>query len=458
MSRSEPIVSVSGMRGVVGRQLRPETVVSYVTAACQILPKGTIVVARDSRPTGPIFHNAVLSALGICGRQTVDIGIVPTPTVGVAIRKLGAAGGIQITASHNPPEQNGIKVLDADGKMLPAHQAEELVRIFRQGQFPDEIPLLNSYLPTAFRMAGLWHLSAVLELVDVEAIRRRRFRVLLDNNGGAGGLLGQRLLKHLGCEVIGLHLYPDGQFRHPPEPLAENLVSVGEMVAACGVDVGFVLDPDGDRLGIFDQRGQFLGEEYTLSLCLQHVLGRRKGPVVINCATSLMNDWIASRHGVPCIRVPVGEANVVRGMREVGAIFGGEGNGGPIDPRVGWIRDSLVGMAFILEAMATEGASVRELADRLPRFSMRKLKLPLAAADFAQRAEKLVEEFPAAQLDRRDGLRLAWEDRWLLCRPSNTEPIVRIIAEGPTEQVVDDLCRKALRILSPGASADRSPE
>ncbi|MCS7239183.1 MAG: phosphoglucosamine mutase [Thermoguttaceae bacterium] len=448
MSRSEPIVSVSGMRGVVGKELRPETVVCYVAAACHILPPGEVVVGRDSRPSGRIFYHAVLAALAACGRKAIDIGIVPTPTIGVVVRRSGAAGGVQITGSHNPPEQNGIKILDAEGKMLPAEQAQELVQVFRQCRFAYATSAEGAGSHVANRLAGLWHLSAVLDLVDVEAIRRRRFRVLLDANGGAGGPLAQRLLKHLGCEVVGLYLDADGCFYHPPEPLAENLLSVGEIVAASQVDAGFVLDPDADRLGVFDSCGKFLGEEYTLSLCLHHVLRKRRGPIVINCATSLMNEWIAAQFGVPCFRVPVGEANVVRGMREHGAIFGGEGNGGPIDPRVGWIRDSLVGIALILEAMATENASVRELADQLPRFAMRKLKVSLASADFAEKTERLIRMFPTARVDLSDGLRLAWDDRWLLCRPSNTEPVVRVIAEGPSDQVVDDLCSQALATLS----------
>lgn len=448
MCQREPIISISGMRGVVGRQLRPEDVVRYVAAACMFLREGPVVVGRDSRPSGRIFWHAVVAALQACGRQVIDVGIVPTPTVGVVIRRLEAAGGVQISGSHNPPDQNGVKLLDHEGKMLPPDVATQVQTAFRtEGRsWADRHP---SYAGVnAAWMAPLFHVREVIQVVDADLIRRQSYRVFVDANGGAGGLLAKWLLEELGCKVVGVALLPDGQFRHPPEPLAENLTGVCQQVAAAEVDIAFCLDPDADRLAIIDSRGNYLGEEYTLSLCLRHVLSQRPGPVVINCATSMMNERIASSYGVPCIRVPVGEANVVRGMQQHGAIFGGEGNGGPIDPRVGWIRDSLVGMALVLEAMAAERTSVGELAATLPKFVMRKLKVPMPAGGLDCVFHQLAATFPDAHADRTDGLRLSWEDRWLLCRASNTEPIVRVLVEGPSEQDVDQLCQKAIEALT----------
>jgi phosphomannomutase len=390
-----------------------------------------------------MFRNAVLAALEGCGREAIDIGINPTPTAGVVVRRLGAAGAVQITASHNPADQNGVKLLDEQGKMLPPELAEQVRQLYSQ---PAEICGTQSGKLgqcRSFPMASLWHLQAVQGIVDVEAIRRCNFPVFVDANGGAGGPLAQRLLEELRCRVRGVGLVPDGYFRHPPEPNPENLREVTALVKQSGAVIGFCQDPDADRLVLVDPDRGPLSEEYTLALCLDHVLARRKGPVVINCASSLMNDWIAACHQVALFRVPVGEAHVVRGMMEKQAIFGGEGNGGPIDPRVGWIRDSFVGMALILEALATSGKTLSELVGRLPVFAMQKLKVARPAVPLERIYARLQEAFPSAQSDLADGLRLCWKDRWLICRPSNTEPILRIIAEAPSPQELEQLCQQA---------------
>jgi phosphomannomutase len=440
---SEPILSISGLRGIVGQQLRPEDVSRYVMTACSVWGKGPIVLSRDSRRSGAIFRHAVLAALTACGREVIEIGIAPTPTVGIVIRRLGAAGGVQISGSHNPPEENGIKLLDQQGKMLPPDAAKIVRERYFAGFHGYPQRVLSSGNCTYFAMAALWHLRAVEEVVAKDQIQQRKFRVVLDSNGGAGGPLGIRLLESLGCQVIGVGTLPDGNFRHPPEPLPENLAEVASFVAQCRADLGFCQDPDADRLVIIDSSGQCLSEEHTLSICLDHVLQSRKGPVVINCATSMMNEWIAARHGVECIRVPVGEANVVAGMLHHHAVFGGEGNGGPIDPRIGWIRDSFLGMALVLEAMAIHGVSVRELTTRFPPCVMKKLKLPLPPGSLERVFTHLTATFPTAQVDKSDGLRLSWSDRWLLCRPSNTEPILRIIAEARSPEVLEELCQQA---------------
>jgi len=446
-SASEPIVSISGLRGIVGQQLRPEAVARYVMIACSLWQKGPIVLSRDSRPSGAIFRHAALAALMGCGREVIDIGIAPTPTVGIVIRRLGAAGGVQISGSHNPPDQNGIKLLDENGKMLPPALAEAVKdRYFSAFQAYSQPPHVPGKC-TSFPMATLWHLRAVEELVDVDRVRRQGFRVVLDANGGAGGPLGIRLLEDLGCQVFGIGTLPDGNFHHPPEPLPENLGEVAAQVAKLGADLGFCQDPDADRLVIIDSSGQCLSEEHTLSICLDHILRSRKGPVVINCATSMVNEWIAAQYGVECIRVPVGEANVVQGMLRHRAVFGGEGNGGPIDPRVGFIRDSFLGMALVLEAMASQGVSVRELVNRFPPCVMKKLKLPLPPGSLGAVFARLRAAFPTAQVDTSDGLRLSWTDRWLLCRASNTEPIVRIIAEAQSPEALDELCGKAQSVV-----------
>ena len=300
------------------------------------------------------------------------------------------------------------------------------------------------------------HLEAVLATVDVERIRSRRFKVLLDSNHGAGSLLGCRLLEELGCRVTLLGGRPDGQFEHTPEPIAENLAAVCPAVREAGADVGFCQDPDADRLAVIDESGRYLGEEYTLAMCVDHVLRRHKGtrrvpatrgPIAANCSTSRMSEDLAAKYGVPFYRSPVGEANVVDAMLAHGAVFGGEGNGGPIDPRVGLVRDSFVGMAQLLDAMADRNITVGELADELPRYRIVKTKIPVAPEEVSARLDALARHFSDARPDRLDGLRLDWPDRWLLVRASNTELIVRAVAEAQTEDEAKRLCAEAGKVL-----------
>jgi phosphomannomutase len=292
------------------------------------------------------------------------------------------------------------------------------------------------------------HQRLIEVVVDVAAIKARRFRALLDSNAGSGSILGRSLLKSLGCDVTLLGGEPTGQFLHPPEPTAENLAVVCQLVVDAGADIGFCQDPDADRLAVIDETGRYIGEEYTLALCLDHVLRSRKGPIVTNCATSRMAEDLAGKYGVALYRAAVGEANVVDKMLEVGAVFGGEGSGGPIDPQVGPVRDSFVGMATILAAMASRGKKVSELADELPRYEIRKATVQLAGDNLPAALAAIERHFGDARADRLDGLRLDWPDRWVIIRGSNTEPIVRIIAEGPSAEGAENLikeCRREIR-------------
>jgi phosphomannomutase len=291
----------------------------------------------------------------------------------------------------------------------------------------------------------------VAATVQLERIRDCGFTVLLDANHGAGSLLGRRLLESLGCRVVLMGGEPDGRFAHRPEPTAENLVDVAPLVPRHGAIVGFCQDPDADRLAVIDEAGTYLGEEYTLALCLDHVLRSRRGPVAINCATSRMSVDVAARHGAACYRAAVGEANVVAEMRARKAVFGGEGNGGPIDPRVGYVRDSFVGMALILDALAERQMRLSEWVRELPRYAIRKTTAPVAAASLRLAFEALRRRFADASVDMLDGLRLDWNDSWLLVRASNTEPIVRLIVEAPTPAAAEQLCAAAAETLAPFA-------
>jgi phosphomannomutase len=287
---------------------------------------------------------------------------------------------------------------------------------------------------------------------DVDRIRAKRFRVVLDSNHGAGAALGRVMLEQLGCECVVLGEAPDGQFAHPPEPTAANLAAVCDDVKRHGAAIGLCQDPDADRLAIIDERGRYLGEEYTLALCVDHVLrSQRQGPIVTNCSTSRMSEDLARKYGVPLFRSKVGEANVVDLMLEKGAAFGGEGNGGPIDPRVGLVRDSFVGMALVLDAMAARELPVSALAAELPRYAIHKTAMTVPADAMAGALDAIEQHFADAVADRLDGLRLDWPSgAWLLVRPSNTEPIVRAIAEAPTAAEAESLCRQAAVALSSG--------
>ncbi|HUE71570.1 MAG TPA: phosphoglucosamine mutase [Pirellulaceae bacterium] len=445
--RNEPIISVSGLRGIVGESLTPEVAIRYVAAFAATLPDGPVVVSRDGRTTGLMLAAAVHSALLASGRPVLDAGICATPTVGVLVKAKGAAGGVQISASHNPLPYNGLKLFNGDGRVIPAGPGREVLAAYRSGKTAwapyyrvgNVEPIINTTTD---------HLSLLLKTIDAETIRRVQFRVLLDSNAGAGSILGRRLLETLGCQVTLLGGEPSGRFEHPPEPTADNLQSVGKKVVAARCQVGFCQDPDADRLAIIDENGRYIGEEYTLAICLDHVLRQSPGPLVTNCATSRMSQDLAKKYHVPFFRSAVGEANVVDEMLARSAAFGGEGNGGPIDPRVVLVRDSFVGMAQVLSAMASRKEPVSKLADELPRYEIRKTTVQFAPEKLPAALNALEKHFGDANADRLDGLRLDWPDRWLIVRGSNTEPIVRVIAEAPTAADADTLCQQVSAVLA----------
>lgn len=444
---SDLIISVSGLRGIVGETLTPDVAIRFVTAYAGQLEPGAIVVSRDGRASGRMLCDVIRGALNAVGRDVIDADVAATPTTGRLVRQQQAAGGIQISASHNPAPYNGIKLFDADGKVIDAETGKQVIAGYH-AQSPAWQPHAEIGQTTVCHDTLSDHAEAILAQVDIDRIRERKFRVLLDSNHGAGSLLGRHLLQALGCNVTCLGDTPDGAFEHTPEPTAANLASVSDRVQALDVDVCFCQDPDADRLAVIDAQGRYLGEEYSLALCLDHVLRSLQGVVVANCATSLMSEAITLAHGSTFLRSAVGEANVVALMQSHAAVFGGEGNGGPIDPRVGYVRDSFVGMALILDSMASRNLPVSALADSLPSFAIHKTTTPLAREQLAAAYDALETQFPDAESSRLDGLRLTWPDRWLLVRASNTEPIVRLIAEATTSEQAEMLCSAANSTLS----------
>ena len=444
----QPIISVSGLRGIVGTSLTPPIAIDHVTAFARTLDSpGPIVVTRDGRASGPMLAHAVACGLQAVGRDVLYGDVAATPTTGILVRQQGAAGGIQISASHNPPAYNGLKLFGADGRVLSADAGKPILEIYRAGGDPDWVAAESVGGFRELDDTTDVHLEKVLATVNAEAIRARRFRVVLDSNRGAGSVLGRRLLESLGCQLTLLGDLPDGQFEHLPEPTESNLESVARLARNCETDVVFCQDPDADRLAVIDERGTYIGEEYTLALVARHVLPRSPGVFVMNCATSQMTADVARQAGCDVVLTAVGEANVADGMILHQATLGGEGNGGPIDPRVGYVRDSFVGMAQILDAMAATGQTISQLAAQMPRYEIRKLTASIAADQVSVLFERLEDRFSDAMVDRRDGLRLQWEDRWLLVRPSNTEPIVRVIAEARSGKEAMELCNQAIHLV-----------
>ncbi len=442
----EPIISISGLRGIVGVELTPIVASNFAAAFCTQSPKGPIALARDGRTSGPMFADAIAAAIVGHGRDCLDLGVASTPTVGAFIRESNSAGAIQISASHNPPPYNGMKLFSPEGRVLPSEPGTKVLYAYRQSQTEwRTTDALGSRKPVIDPHAG--HLALILATVDVERIRSCSFRVLLDSNHGAGSILGSRLLESLGCELVLLGDSPDGEFSHPPEPLAENLLGVSPWVLKTRCHVGFCQDPDADRLAIIDEKGHFIGEEYTAVLCMKRALMQRSGPLVTNCASSNMTKWLAAKHQVPFIQSKVGEANVVDVMQRNNALYGGEGSGGPIDPRVGFIRDSFVGMAQVLDLMAATKSTISELVSELPRLAMIKDKMTLSKERLNASISKLSELLKAESIGTSDGIRLDWADAWLLLRGSNTEPIVRLIAESPSDQQSIELITRAKQII-----------
>ncbi len=443
---NELIVSVSGIRGIIGAGLSPASALAFAQALGTYVNGGRVVLSRDSRQSGSMLRHAVIAGLASCGCAIHDLGIVPTPTVGLAVRKLEAVGAIQITASHNPAPWNGLKLFGSDGAVLSAAKGLRIKQIFDTNSFAlvahDKLGGVRDC-----RQALDWHRERVLQLVDVTRIRARNFRVLLDANGGAGGPLGAALLDALHARPVVQGASPDGVFTHPPEPLAENLATILPLVPQHQAGAGFVLDPDADRLAIIDEQGRYIGEELTLALALLCRLKAERGPIVINMSSSRVTEDIAKQFGVECHRAAVGEANVVEKMRAVGAVMGGEGNGGVIDPRVGWVRDPYIGMALVLQLMADTGKSLSQLVAELPSYAIVKDKYTAPREMLPKLNAALETRWPEAKANRLDGLRLDWPDRWVHVRPSNTEPIVRVIAEAPLAADADKLCKEVGSML-----------
>lgn len=434
-------VSVSGIRGIWGDSLTVPLLLDYTQAfASYVLAQGgkKVLLGRDARPTGDLITRMVSSTLNACGLDTTDIGIVPTPTVLFGVREYGYDAGIIVTASHNPVEWNALKFVKAGGTFTGEKDLQKILSYLGQTLSAAEWSRVGQH--TQDNTIPGAHVSRVLSAIDPLPIKKRAFRIVLDPVNSAGSLITRELLEKMGCQVRVLNGEMHGRFDRGTEPIPAHLQHMGPAILEYQADAGFAQDPDADRLVLVDEQGRVLSEEMTLALSLEAVLSRTPGDIVINMSTSRMNQDIAEKYGKKCYRTKVGEANVVEGIQQHQALIGGEGNGGVIYPAINTGRDSLTGIALILEYLARTGMSLSQAAGQLPKYTMKKEKFDFQG-DLEQLYRKMTESFSGAQADRLDGLRLDWSEQgqpsWIHIRPSNTEPVVRLIGESPDPRILD---------------------
>ncbi len=454
------MISVAGIRGIVGDSLVPETFLRYILAFATLCDGGDIVVGGDSRLSRHMMRHLAFAGLESAGCNVHDIGLAPTPTVGFMIKELAAAGGIAITASHNPSPWNAYKFFGPDGSFLNQDQNDQLLEIAANGNFRRasfrELGRVRTVDDAIDR-----HIERVLRAVDVPVIQAQKFKVSVDCVNGVGALIMKPLLDRLGCDSTLFDTDVDAEFPRNPEPLPENLEKLGEAVRAAGADVGFAVDPDVDRLAIVDETGRPIGEERTIVLAAESVLSLGSGsdrPLVVNLSTTRAMDDVAQRHGVVLHRTPIGEAHVVGRIRDSNALIGGEGNGGVIYPPVHPGRDAATGVALLLAALAAEPElKMSELNARIPDYVMVKTKTSSVGLDLMSLAARMSEEFSdAEELVTEDGVKAALGDSWVHLRPSGTEPVIRIFAEAPTREAADCLItRVRTRVLGKNAEPTR---
>ena len=445
------MLSVSGMRGLVGRSLTPPVAARYAAAFGNWLIQSTgvkspqVVLGRDSRPSGQMFEMAAASGLTAVGCKVTRLGVLSTPGVAIMAGHHHAQGGMVVTASHNPIIWNGLKALRHDGVAPPADQAGQIIERFKNNDLA--YANVESLQPASEALTGTRvHLDRILPHIDVDAIRAAKLKAVVDSVNGAGGDEARALLESLGVELIHLYPEPTGLFPHTPEPTRENLTELCEEVTRHRAAIGFAQDPDADRLAVVDEQGGYIGEEYTLALSAMHLL-EPGDKVAANLSTSRMVDDIAAAVGATVVRTAVGEANVAAGMAQSGAVLGGEGNGGVIWPKVCGVRDSLVGMALLLEMLAKRGKPLSELVAMTPAYAIVKDKADVSQELLDQIEPKLKEKYNWQKVDSQDGVRVDWPDRWVHVRPSNTEPIVRIIAEAAREDEAQSLVQEVRGVL-----------
>jgi phosphomannomutase len=440
--------SISGIRGIVGDGLDPETIIKYTNSYADFIGTGKVVIGRDARITGEMVNQLTTGTLLAKGIDVIDIGICPTPTVQFNVKKLKAQGGIAISASHNPNEWNALKLLNGTGQFLSPEEYVQMQK-FLQNDKPNYKSWDKIGMWTEYSKGVQNHSDAIFDLgiIYVDEIRKRRFKVLLDCVNGAGGYVLPEFLREFGCEVVEMNCERTGIFPRLPEPLPENLTETMKKVKATKADLGIVVDPDVDRLVLITDKGEAFIEENTITQIVQFVLSRKKGNVVVNLSTTRAVDDVAAKYGCSVFRSPVGEANVVKKMKEVNAVIGGEGSGGVIFPELHYGRDALVGIALTLQHLTDYRKSLSNLKDELPQYFISKKKIEVTKNPDAV-INKFINHFSGQKINTEDGLRVDFDDHWVHFRKSNTEPIIRIIVEAKAEAEAEKLVKKYLQLMN----------
>lgn len=440
------MISVSGIRGIFGTDLTPENITRFTAAFGSWTKSGKVIVGRDTRVTGQICEDIVVSTLQSVGCDVVKVGVVPTPTVAMAVLKHNADGAIIISASHNPAEWNALKLLNGKSEFLDAGQGENIIQISEEQSYTykkfDEIGSV-----VTDEDALNYHIQQILDLpyIDKDLIASKQFSVALDPVNGTGAIGIPPLLKALGVDTINsINDKPNGLFAHNPEPLPEHLQDICKLVKEQHCELGIVTDPDADRLALVTDKGNLFGEEYTQAAAFDFMLGHKSGPCATNLSSSRVAEDVAQKHGQQCHRSAVGEINVVKKMQEVDAVIGGEGNGGVINPDLHYGRDALVGTAMILQLLAERDITADAYRSQLPDYSMRKDKMQLADIDGDAILQKANEEYKEYNPDTTDGVKIDFEDGWVHLRKSNTEPIIRVYSEGITAEKAKELAQKVV--------------
>lgn len=440
------MISVSGIRGIFGTDLNPENLARFTAAYGTMLKGGTVVLGRDSRVTGQICEDIVASTLMSVGCDVIKVGIAPTPTVAMGVLRHKAAGGIIISASHNPAEWNALKLLNEKSEFLDAEQGKKVIEIAEPGAFDyksyEEIGTL-----TEDHDLLDYHIQEILDLpyIDADLIASKDFSVAVDAVNGAGSEAVPRMLEKLGVKTLHkIHCTPNGLFPHNPEPLPEHLTEICELVKEKGADLGVVTDPDADRLALVADNGELFGEEYTQASAFDFILSKKPGSCATNLSSSRVSDDVAAKHGQVCHRSAVGEINVVKAMQKHDAVIGGEGNGGVICPDLHYGRDSLVGIAIILQLLAEKEMSSSEYRATLPDYYMSKSKIQLD--DLGKDADEVLkfvkDHYSNLKPNTIDGVKINFAEGWVHLRKSNTEPIIRIYSEGRTPESAEGFANK----------------
>ena len=426
------IRSASGLRGIAEDHFTPELIDQYILAFITTQNIKSCVIGRDGRPSGKQIAQWVIDSLHKKGINVDNCGLATTPTMQIMTENENYDGGIVITASHNPSEYNGLKFLQTDGTFLSPDQCEELFKAVDQNVSinpPDSLGVVSDY-----STANEEHIEKVLaaKCIDADNIRKKKFKVVIDAVNGAGSFILPILCEQLGCEVVIMNCNGDGNFTREAEPLAENLNELEQKVLSDRADIGFATDPDGDRLSIVSNKGKAIGEEYTLVLAVKNFINSQESMVVTNLSTSMMLDNIAGK----TIRTKIGEAHVVKKMNELNISIGGEGNGGVILKEVHLGRDSLVAISMILNLLSSSGKSISDEITNIPKYLMIKDKIHIdSKIDF----DSLETIFDCNEINKLDGIKFSWPNKWIHIRQSNTEPIIRIFAEASTQDEVDEL-------------------